>query len=383
MWINEGRFASIVTPNALAVYECRKNKELFKVFREADLAIADGMGLFWGMNFLGHPVQERIPGVDFMEQLCRLAAGEGWPVFFLGGKPGIAEKASHCLVEKYPKLLVAGVEDGFFDEAASLEICERISASKAKLLFVALGSPRQELWISEHRDALGSLVAMGVGGSFDIFAGCLRRAPEKVATRRLRMALSSSSGTLAVETGSETPSLCSRRPFDEVRLAWKGAKRRMNTHAAAFMVRDLTAISEDDAVLEAVRVMYSQRISGILWYGTIGIWWDIFRDGYSSGCGSHLSGVLAQSTFLRIRREVFSIASRFLLTKGERFHVRELIAVEPTTSLMTVADLMLRKRIKRLPVSENGKLVGIIDRGAFCEFMMEAETFDERTGNKR
>jgi N-acetylglucosaminyldiphosphoundecaprenol N-acetyl-beta-D-mannosaminyltransferase len=180
MWINEEkRFASIVTPNALAVYECRKNKELFNVFREADLAIADGMGLFWGMNFLGHPVQERIPGVDFMEQLCRLAAGEGWPVFFLGGKPGIAAKASHCLVEKYPKLLVAGVEDGFFDERASLEICERISASGAKLLFVALGSPRQELWISEHRDALGALVAMGVGGSFDIFAGCLRRAPER------------------------------------------------------------------------------------------------------------------------------------------------------------------------------------------------------------
>lgn len=180
MWINEERrFAFIVTPNALAVYESRKNKALLEAFQEADLAIADGMGLFWGMSFLGHPVQERIPGVDFMEQLCRLAAGEGWPVFFLGGRPGIAEKAAHRLVEKYPNLLVAGVADGFFDERLSGEICEKISASGAKLLFVALGSPRQELWISEHRDALASLVAMGVGGSFDIFAGCLKRAPEK------------------------------------------------------------------------------------------------------------------------------------------------------------------------------------------------------------
>ncbi|WP_029166561.1 CBS domain-containing protein [Aminiphilus circumscriptus] len=159
----------------------------------------------------------------------------------------------------------------------------------------------------------------------------------------------------------------------------------MNTPAAAFMVRDLTAIAEDDSVLEAVRVMYSQRISGIPvvrdnWY-LVGYLseTDILR----AAVPTYLE-VLAQSTFLEDSEGSFLDRLKVLAhRKVSDFMSVNLIAVEPTTSLMTVADLMLRKRIKRLPVSENGKLVGIIDRGAFCEFMMEAETFDERTGNKR
>jgi CBS domain-containing protein len=157
----------------------------------------------------------------------------------------------------------------------------------------------------------------------------------------------------------------------------------MNTHAAMFMVRDLTAISEDDSVLEAVRVMYSQRISGVPvvrdnWY-LVGYLseTDILR----AAVPTYLE-VLAQSTFLEDSEGSFLNRLKVLAhRKVSDFMSVNLIAVEPTTSLMTVADLMLRKRIKRLPVAENGKLVGIIDRGAFCEFMMESEAFDEKKGN--
>lgn len=159
----------------------------------------------------------------------------------------------------------------------------------------------------------------------------------------------------------------------------------MNTHAATFMVRDLTAISEDDSVLDAVRVMYSQRISGVPvvrdnWF-LVGFLseTDILR----AAVPTYLE-VLAQSTFLDDSEGSFLDRLKVLAhRKVHDFMSTNLIAVEPSTSLMTVADLMLRKRIKRLPVSEGGKLVGIIDRGTFCEFMMEAEILNEETRGRR
>ncbi len=172
-----GKCATVVTPNALGMYACRKDKALAQAFRNADMTLPDGMGLIWGLRFLGKPVQERIPGIDFMDQLCRLAAGAGWPVFFLGGAPGVADLAAQNLVKRYPELRVVGTFHGFFSEEESEELCRTIRDSGARLLFVALGVPRQEIWMERWRDHLDALVAMGVGGSFDVFSGSLKRAP--------------------------------------------------------------------------------------------------------------------------------------------------------------------------------------------------------------
>ncbi len=167
----------IVTPDALASLRSRRDKRYCRIIGRAALVLPDGSGLTWALRFLGSPVQEQIPGVEFTEHLCRQAASQGWPVYFLGGKPGIAEKAAEKLREKYPGLTVSGCRDGYFSNAESENICEEIRNVGTCILFVALGVPKQEYWLDENMKYLGSIVGMGVGGSFDVLSGTLKRAP--------------------------------------------------------------------------------------------------------------------------------------------------------------------------------------------------------------
>ncbi|MDD3426621.1 MAG: WecB/TagA/CpsF family glycosyltransferase, partial [Aminobacterium sp.] len=130
------------------------------------------------LRFLGRPVQERITGIDFLIQLCRTASVEGWPVYFLGGKPGVANAAVEKLKGQYSDLKISGVHDGYFSSGTEEEgIIREIKENKTCLLFVGMGLPRQEKWIYAHREDLGNLVAIGVGGSFDVISGKLTRAP--------------------------------------------------------------------------------------------------------------------------------------------------------------------------------------------------------------
>ncbi len=168
---------TVFTPNALSVYAARKDPELVRAFRNADLSLPDGMGLVLGLRFLGFRIHERIAGVEFMEQLCRTASYAKWPVFFLGGEPGVASRTAEVLQKKYPGLSVAGWHHGFFEEHESSSICEKVCDSGAKILFVALGVPRQEKWIAAHEKELPRMFRMGVGGSFDVLSGKLQRAP--------------------------------------------------------------------------------------------------------------------------------------------------------------------------------------------------------------
>ena len=124
------------------------------------------------------PVVERIAGIDYMDRLCRLAASESIPVFLLGGRPGIARRASEKLAKMHPGLVVTGYYDGYFDRAYSRQIAERIRESGARILFLALGMPAQEKWAASQREALDGMLCVGVGGSFDVYAGELRRAPK-------------------------------------------------------------------------------------------------------------------------------------------------------------------------------------------------------------
>lgn len=167
----------IVTPDALASLRSRRDKRYCRIVSKASLVLPDGSGLTWALRFLGSPVQEQIPGVEFMEHLCRQAASHGWPVYFLGGKPGVAEKAALKLQEKYPGLVISGYRDGYFPSIESENICEEIRNAETSILFVALGVPKQEYWLDENMKYLPGIVGMGVGGSFDVHSGMLQRAP--------------------------------------------------------------------------------------------------------------------------------------------------------------------------------------------------------------
>jgi N-acetylglucosaminyldiphosphoundecaprenol N-acetyl-beta-D-mannosaminyltransferase len=172
-----GEGAQVITVDALAALLSRRNEAYARTVREASLVLPDGTGLVWAMKFLGSPIQERLPGVEFVEHLCRQASGEGWPVYFLGGRPGVADDAARKLQERLPGLAVAGCRDGYFRPDEVSELLEGIRKSGARVLFVGLGVPKQELWIREHLSELGSVVAMGMGGSMDVLSGRLRRAP--------------------------------------------------------------------------------------------------------------------------------------------------------------------------------------------------------------
>ena len=137
----------------------------------------DGAGTVWAGRKLGHNVPERVAGCDLFVELAKLSAKKGYKVFFFGAAPGIAEAARDKLLLVAPGLKVAGCRNGYFTEAENEEIIAEINASGADMLFAALGAPKQENWLARFRSELKPQVLMGVGGSFDVLAGKMERAP--------------------------------------------------------------------------------------------------------------------------------------------------------------------------------------------------------------
>ncbi len=177
-WVNQdpaGRY--IVTLDALSALRTREDPDFRRHVRSADLVLPDGKGLILALGFLGVPVAQRIPGVEFVERMCRQAATEGWPVYFLGGAPGVAEKASARLSVLYPDLVVGGTRHGFLNESEMEDLLIEIRRSGSRFVFVGMGVPRQESWMNIYGRQLGGCVCIGVGGSFDVISGNLRRAP--------------------------------------------------------------------------------------------------------------------------------------------------------------------------------------------------------------
>ncbi len=178
-WINvENTPHIIVTPDALAALRSRTDARYRKIVKDAGLVLPDGAGLIAALRLLNTPIQERIPGVEFTEHLCKRAAYEGWSIWLLGGEPGIAAHAAEILKSKYTGLIIAGTSDGYFTEAQSLAICDAIASSGAKILLAGLGVPKQEYWLYENIKKTGAIVGMGIGGSMDVLSGKLSRAPK-------------------------------------------------------------------------------------------------------------------------------------------------------------------------------------------------------------
>lgn len=166
----------VVTPNPEIVEVCRENPEANRVINGADLVLPDGIGVIKGAAMLGTPLKERTPGVEFAAHLMGRMAEEGLSLYLLGAKPGVAELAARKLTEKYPGLKIAGTHDGYFKEDAP--VVEAIAASGADCVFVCLGAPKQEFWIEKNGPATGARLLCGLGGSLDVFAGTVERAPK-------------------------------------------------------------------------------------------------------------------------------------------------------------------------------------------------------------
>lgn len=156
----------------------RHSPALRMVFDQADLVTIESSGLSAASRLFGGAKVERLPGIDLAFQLCELAAKNHISVFLFGGKPGVPEEAAEFLSKKINGLQIAGTQNGYFTDNQRSNIANEITRSGAGLVMVALGMPRQELWISQYKNNLPGVLCIGVGGSFDVWSGRVKRAPE-------------------------------------------------------------------------------------------------------------------------------------------------------------------------------------------------------------
>ena len=176
----------VVTANAEIIMMAQEDKEYKKLLSNtADLVLPDGAGTVWAGNYLGYSIPERVAGYDLYLRLLEEAAKKDIPVYFFGGKPGIAEEAAAEGKRRWPGLDVVGCRNGYFSADEETEILEEINRSGAAMLFAALGAPKQEKWLAKHREQLKSNLLMGIGGSFDVLAGKVQRAPKWMQDARL------------------------------------------------------------------------------------------------------------------------------------------------------------------------------------------------------
>lgn len=169
-------FHYVVTPNPEIVEVCRENPAARAAVNGAALVLPDGIGVIKGAAMLGTPLKERVPGVEFAAEILERMAAEGMSLYLLGARPGVAETAAERMRERYPGLRIAGVHDGYFQEDGP--IVEDIRQSGADAVFVCLGAPKQELWMAKNGPATGARLLCGLGGSLDVFAGTVKRAPK-------------------------------------------------------------------------------------------------------------------------------------------------------------------------------------------------------------
>ncbi|MBO8127075.1 MAG: WecB/TagA/CpsF family glycosyltransferase [Firmicutes bacterium] len=170
----------VVTLNPEMVVRAQRDEKLAAVINSAGLVVPDGIGVVWGLGQLGTPVLERVPGVELVERILAQGAetlGRALRVFLLGAAPAVVPEAAQAVREKFSGVEVVGFHHGYFTPAEEKKIVQVISAQAPDLLLVGLGSPYQELWIDYHRNELKAKVGIGVGGTLDVLAGRVSRAP--------------------------------------------------------------------------------------------------------------------------------------------------------------------------------------------------------------
>ena len=176
--LDERKCHSVFTPNSEIILEAYKDHKFSEVLNSADLLTADGIGVVYASKILGNPIGERAAGFDIACGVIDRISESGHRLYLFGGKPGVAERAKKNLEEKYPFIQIVGTRNGYFQDDESPRIVNEINSVGAEIVFVCLGAPKQEKWIRENQDKLRARVLMGIGGSLDVFAGKVERAPE-------------------------------------------------------------------------------------------------------------------------------------------------------------------------------------------------------------
>lgn len=176
--LNKQEKCFVVTANPEIVMKARENKSYKEIIRSADYIVPDGAGILLAAKYMKQPLQERVAGSDLMIDLLEFANVQGLSVYLLGAKDYVNQKVVLEVEKRFPNVTIAGHRDGFFD-VSDLEVAEKVRKSSADIVFVALGLPKQEEWISKHKNKFSKGLFIGVGGSFDVLAGEVKRAPQK------------------------------------------------------------------------------------------------------------------------------------------------------------------------------------------------------------
>ncbi len=168
--------ARVVTPNAEIAYEALHDENTRTLLNSAELMLPDGAGVGLASKILKTPLKQKVAGVDFADGLLGVLETTGQSLYLLGSKPGIGELAAQKMMQKHPRLRIAGIADGYFQDEAP--VIDKINASGADVLFVCLGAPKQEQFMARHQKALHVKLMAGLGGTLDSFAGTVKRAPK-------------------------------------------------------------------------------------------------------------------------------------------------------------------------------------------------------------
>ena len=168
--------ARVVTPNAEIAYEALHDENMRTLLNSAELMLPDGAGVVLASKILKTPLKQKVAGVDFADGLLGVLETTGQSLYLLGSKPGIGELAAQKMMQKHPRLRIAGIADGYFQDEAP--VIDKINASGADVLFVCLGAPKQEQFMARHQKALHVKLMAGLGGTLDSFAGTVKRAPK-------------------------------------------------------------------------------------------------------------------------------------------------------------------------------------------------------------
>ena len=171
--IAAGKPSIVATANA----EMLLDDELKTILNAANLVVPDGAGTVWAARHLGKQMPERVAGFDLVQELMKLAPAKSWKFFLFGSSPGIADKAKSKAEELYPGIKIVGTRNGYFTAEDEPEIISQIKNSRTDVLLAALGVPKQEKWLFAHMNELKIPVSIGVGGTFDVMAGVVKRAP--------------------------------------------------------------------------------------------------------------------------------------------------------------------------------------------------------------
>lgn len=177
--ITSGSRGAIFAVNPEKIMAAREQPELLAALNSAALLIPDGIGAIFAAHLQGTRGLQRVAGAELMPELCTLAQQKGYGVYLFGGRPEVNPTTARRLVEQFPGLHIAGRHHGFVDENQQDELIDNINRSGARILFVAIGSPRQEYWVNRTIGRLTTVnVCQGVGGTFDVIAGRVKRAPK-------------------------------------------------------------------------------------------------------------------------------------------------------------------------------------------------------------